>query len=106
MPKERDIRLTENFRSLRDTVGFVNYFFDHLMGDGQENEFEVEYEALTQARPVKTNGAVEILIGKQDEDSADEYTLIARHIKNMRSSKVKISERGKNGAEVERSNCL
>ncbi len=99
----RDIRLTENFRSLRDTVGFVNYFFDHLMGDGQENEFEVEYEALTQARPVKTNGAVEILIGKQDEDSADEYTLIARHIKNMRSSKVKISERGKNGAEVERS---
>ena len=99
----RDIRLTENFRSLRDTVGFVNYFFDHLMGDGQENEFEVEYEALTQARPVKTNGAVEILIGKQDEDSADEYTLIAQHIKNMRNSKVKISERGKNGAEVERS---
>ena len=98
----RDIRLTENFRSLRDTVGFVNYFFDHLMADGQENEFEVEYEALTQARPVKTNGAVEILIGKQDEDSADEYTLIAQHIKNMRNSKVKISERGKNGAEVER----
>ena len=99
----RDIRLTENFRSLRDTVGFVNYFFDHLMADGQENEFEVEYEALTQARPVKTNGAVEILIGKQDEDSADEYTLIAQHIKNMKNSKVKISERGKNGAEVERS---
>ena len=99
----RDIRLTENFRSLRDTVGFVNYFFDHLMADGEENEFEVEYEALTQARPVKTNGAVEILIGKQDEDSADEYRLIAQHIKNMRNSKATISERGKNGAEVERS---
>ena len=61
----RDVRLTENFRSLRDTVGFVNYFFDHLMGDGNENEFEVEYEALTQGRPVKTNGTVEILLGKQ-----------------------------------------
>ena len=100
--KGRDIRLTENFRSLRDTVGFVNYFFDHLMGDGSENEFEVEYEALTQARPVKTNGAVEILLGKQGEDLANEYTLIAQHIKNMRRNEATISERGKNGAEVER----
>ena len=32
-----DIRLTENFRSLRDTVGFVNYFFNHLMGDGKRD---------------------------------------------------------------------
>ena len=100
--QDSDIRLTENFRSLRDPVGFVNYFFNHLMGDGSENDFEVEYEALTQARPVKTNGAVEILLGKQGEDSADEYTLIAQHIKNMRESGATISERGKNGAEGER----
>ena len=100
--EDSDIRLTENFRSLRDPVGFVNYFFNHLMGDGSENDFEVEYEALTQARPVKTNGAVEILLGKQGEDSADEYTLIAQHIKNMRESGATISERGKNGAEEER----
>jgi len=100
--KDSDIRLTENFRSLRDPIGFVNYFFSRLMGDGNENEFEVEYEALTQARPVKTNGAVEILLGKQGEDSADEYTLIAQHIKNMRRNKTTISERGKNGAEGER----
>lgn len=100
--EDSDIRLTENFRSLRDPVGFVNYFFNHLMGDGNENEFEVEYEALTQARPVQTNGAVEILLGKQGEDSADEYTLIAQHIKNMRESGATISERGKNGAEGER----
>ena len=100
--EDSDIRLTENFRSLRDPVGFVNYFFNHLMGDGSENDFEVEYEALTQARPVKTNGAVEILLGKQGEDSADEYTLIAQHIKNMRESGATISERGKNGAEGER----
>ena len=97
----RDIRLTENFRSLRDPVGFVNYFFHHLMGDGSENEFEVEYEALTQARPAETNGAVEILIGKQGENSADEYTLIAQHIKNMRGNQATISERGKNGLGVE-----
>ena len=100
--EDSDIRLTENFRSLRDPVGFVNYFFNHLMGDGNENDFEVEYEALTQARPVKINGAVEILLGKQGEDSADEYTLIAQHIKNMRRNKATISERGKNGAEEER----
>ena len=100
--EDSDIRLTENFRSLRDPVGFVNYFFNHLMGDGNENEFEVEYEALTQARPVKMNGAVEILLGKQGEDLADEYTLIAQHIKNMRGSGATISERGKNGAEGER----
>ena len=97
----KDIRLTENFRSLRDPVGFVNYFFNHLMGDGSENDFEVEYEALTQARPAETNGAVEILLGKQGEASADEYTLIARHIKNMKRNQTPISERGKNGVGVE-----
>ena len=98
----RDVRLTENFRSLRDPVGFVNYFFNHLMGDGQETEFEVQYEALTQARPVETNGAIEILVGKHDEGVVDEYTLIAQHIKNMRRNQVTISERDKSGAEVER----
>ena len=89
-----DIRLTENFRSLRDTVGFVNYFFNHLMGDGKETEFEVEYEALTQARPVNTNGSVEILLGKQDEDLADEYSLIAHHIKSMKTNAETIYKRG------------
>ncbi len=89
-----DIRLTENFRSLRDTVGFVNYFFNHLMGDGKETEFEVVYEALTQARPVNTNGSVEILLGKQDEDLADEYSLIAQHIKSMIANAETIYKRG------------
>ena len=89
-----DIRLTENFRSLRDTVGFVNYFFNHLMGDGKETEFEVAYEALTQARPVKTNGKVELLLGKQDEDLADEYLLIAHHIKSMTTNAETVYKRG------------
>ena len=96
-----DISLTENFRSLRDTVGFVNYFFNRLMGDGKETEFEVEYEALTQARPVEGNGAVEILLGKQDEDSANEYTLIAQHIKNMKANQETVWKRGGNGVEAE-----
>ena len=96
-----DISLTENFRSLRDTVGFVNYFFNRLMGDGKETEFEVKYEALTQARPVKGNGAVEILLGKQDEDSANEYTLIAQHIKNMKANQETVWKRGGNGVEAE-----
>ena len=89
-----NICLTENFRSLRDTVGFVNYFFNHLMGDGKETEFEVAYEALTQARPVKSNGTVEILLGTQDEDLADEYSLIAHHIKSMKANAETIYKRG------------
>ena len=96
-----DIPLTENFRSLRDTVGFVNYFFNHLMGDGKETEFEVAYEALTQARPVETNGTVEILLGKQDDDLANEYSLIAHHIKSMKANAETIYKRDENGEEAE-----
>lgn len=96
-----DIRLTENFRSLRDTVGFVNYFFHHLMGDGKESEFEVEYEALTQARPVNASGTVEILLGKQGDDLADEYSLIAHHIKSMKANAETIYKRGEGGQEAE-----
>ena len=44
------IGMEENFRSLRDVVAFVNLFFDNLMGDGSESDFEVAYEPLVQAR--------------------------------------------------------
>ena len=83
-----DISLTENFRSLRDPIGFVNYFFDYLMGDGSENEFEVQYESLTQTRQVDANGGIEILLGRQDDETANEYTLIAQHIKNMKANSI------------------
>ncbi len=79
----KGISLTENFRSLRDVIGFANYFFGQLMGKGNENEFEVEYEALTQARHAKTNGGIEILIGRDGDPSANEYKLIAQRIHNM-----------------------
>lgn len=96
-----DISLTENFRSLRDTVGFVNYLFNHLMGDGKETEFDVEYEALTQARPVEANGTVEILLGKQGKETENEYALIAHHIKTIKANAETIYKRGENGKEVE-----
>ena len=97
-----DISLTENFRSLRDTVGFVNYFFEDLMGDGKETEFEVQYEPLTQARPVKANGTVEILLGNQGEDAVNEYTLIAHYIKTMKANATTVWKRDENGEEAER----
>ena len=96
-----DISLTENFRSLRDPVGFVNYFFNSLMGDGSESEFAVQYEALTQARPIKADGGIEILLGKQGDEAADEYKLIAQHIKNMKANRETVWARGENGAALE-----
>lgn len=98
----KDISLTENFRSLRDPVGFTNFFFNALMGDGSENEFEVEYEALTQARPVNTNGGIEILLGKQADAAANEYKLLAQYIKNMKANEETVWVRGENGDVSER----
>ena len=98
-----DVALTENFRSLSAPIGFVNYFFDRLMGDGNETEFEVSYLPLTQARPVNANGSTEILLGKQGDEAANEYTLIAQHIKNMKADEVEIWERGDNVVETKRS---
>ena len=97
-----DISLTENFRSLRDPVGFINYFFNALMGEGTESEFEVKYEALTQARPVNTNGSIEILLGSQGDEAANEYALIAQHIKSSKANKETVSVRDENGTESER----
>ena len=97
------ISLTENFRSLRDVIGFVNYFFGYLMGTGNGNEFEVAYEALTQARHAKTNGAIEILIGQTGDASADEYELIAQRIRKMVADKEKtISGHSEDGKGSER----
>ncbi len=98
-----DIPLKENFRSLKDTVGFVNYFFDGLMGDGTETEFEVPFESLIKARSVNADGAIDIILGKKDDETANEYTLIAQHIKNMRRNGETVWVRNENGEESERS---
>ena len=98
-----EVSLTENFRSLRDVIGFVNYFFGHLMGKGNESEFDVAYEALTQARRVKANGTVEILIGQDNDAAANEYKLIAQRIKKMiADEKETVWVRGEDGKVSER----
>ena len=96
------ISLKENFRSLRGLIGFTNHFFDRLMGDGSANEFEVPYESLIKARPVDANGGIEILLGKKGDEAANEYKLIAQHIKNMRANEEKVWERSEKDGEVER----
>ena len=97
-----DIPLKENFRSLHNVIEFVNYFFDGLMGNGDESDFEVPYESLIKARGTSTNGAVQMLLGKQGDETANEYALIAQHIKSMRIRKESVSVRGENGEESER----
>ena len=96
------ISLKENFRSLRGLIGFTNYFFGHLMGDGSENEFEVPYESLIKARKVNANGGIEILLGRKADEAVNEFAFIARSIKNMKRNGDTVWVRGENGAEVER----
>ena len=96
------ISLKENFRSLQEPIRFTNYFFDHLMQDGSENEFEVPYESLIKARRTDADGAVEIFLGQNGEENIDEYTLITNHIKNMKRNGDTVWVRGENSTEVER----
>ena len=96
------ISLKENFRALHDLIGFTNYFFNRLMEDGSEHEFEVPYEPLIKARPVKANGGIEILLGKKGDAAINEYAIIARHIKNMKLNEDTVWIRGENSGEVER----
>lgn len=96
------ISLKENFRSLQGPIRFTNYFFDHLMRDGNENEFEVPYESLIKARRTDADGVVEIFLGQNGEENVDEYTLITNHIKNMKRNGDTVWVRGENSGEVER----
>lgn len=94
-----DIRLTENFRSLPKNVGFVNHFFNNLMGDGSQNEFEVEFEPLTQARDSNGDGTVEIIRGQSNNDEA---LIIAHHINKMIASDEQIWKKNESGNEISR----
>ena len=86
------ISMEENFRSLRDVIGFVNVFFDSLMGDSNENDFEVAYDRLVQGRPeppeVSANtpeaeGKIEIILGQKGDEAVNENELIARRVKSL-----------------------
>ncbi len=92
------IILSENFRSLRNPLAFTNFFFDQLMGEGVESEYEVKFESLTKARNSDSDGIVEILLGDKRDDASNEYTLIAKHIKRMIVKKENIWFR-KNGED-------
>ncbi|RKU28696.1 hypothetical protein C6497_08010 [Candidatus Poribacteria bacterium] len=96
-----DISLQENYRSLRDVVGFVNSIFKRQDGDQLENEFDVIYEPLHKARSADGNGSVEIIL-RQEEYDISESDLIAQKIKSMIDSKVKIWEQGEDIKETPR----
>lgn len=95
------ISLQENYRSLRDVVGFVNYFFEKQFHTIIENEYEVIYEPLNQARGALGNGSVEIIL-RNEEDEAPESEFIAQKIKNMIDSQEEIWERGEDNKEAPR----
>lgn len=78
-----NIQLKENFRSLRHPVGFVNHFFESLMGEGAQSEYDVKFESLTKAREENVDGSVELLLGNSGDSPVSEYRLIAHHIKSM-----------------------
>ena len=86
------IGMEENFRSLRDVVGFVNVFFHNLMDDGNESEFEVAYQQLVQGRPApaevsantpEAQGKIEIILGQKGDDAINENELIAKRVKSL-----------------------
>lgn len=79
----RDIRLKENFRSLKNSVGFVNYLFGRVMGNEKENDFEVIYEPINVGKTDKGDGVVEFILGQKGSEDANEFTLLAQHIKNI-----------------------
>ncbi len=82
----KDIHLKENFRSLQNSVGFVNYLFARLMGDEKENDFEVIYEPLNVGKTDNEEGVVEIILGQKDSEHANEFTLLAQYIKDIVSN--------------------
>jgi ATP-dependent helicase/nuclease subunit A len=87
LEKRGDLHLPENFRLLRNLVGFVNLIFEEIMGG--RNEFEVEYEPLVQGRTTNKSGDVELLIGSKEgaegesESPADENKLIVARIQHL-----------------------
>lgn len=86
------ISMEENFRSLRDVIGFVNVFFDSLMGDSNESDFEVAYDRLVQGRAApadviantpEAEGKIEIILGQKGDEAVNENELIARRVKSL-----------------------
>ena len=98
LEKRGDLRLPENFRLLRNLVGFVNLVFESLMKG--RNEFEVEYEPLIQGRTTDSLGDVELLIGSREkttESPVDENNLIVARICHLVGTDEKVWKDEGNG---------
>ena len=74
LEKHGDLQLPENFRLLRNLVGFVNLVFRSLMKG--RNEFEVKYQPLIQGRTTDSFGDIEMLIGSKIQIDGDSQPLI------------------------------
>ena len=87
LEKRGDLHLPENFRLLRNLIGFVNLVFRSLMKG--RNEFEIKYKPLIQGRTIDTPGDVELLIssrGQVEDDSqslTNENKLIVERIQHL-----------------------
>ena len=68
-----ELRLPENFRLLRNLVGFINLIFTEIMGGW--NEFEVKYEPLIQGRITDQSGDVELLIDTKERAEDDSQSV-------------------------------
>ncbi|MCZ6680259.1 MAG: PD-(D/E)XK nuclease family protein, partial [Candidatus Poribacteria bacterium] len=106
--KRGDVHLPENFRLLRNLVGFVNLVFKPLMGTVGLNEFEVAYEPLIQGRANDQPGDVEILLGSKgkagengrgdsDAPPSAENALVAARIRHLVGTKATVWERNGDG---------
>ena len=85
--KRGELYLPENFRLLRNLIGFVNLIFEKIMGG--QNEFEVKYEPLIQGRTTDQSGDIELLIGSKEQVDGDsqpsvgENDLIVARIRHL-----------------------
>ena len=93
-----DLHLPENFRLLRNLVGFINLVFQPIMGTAGWNEFEVAYEPLIKGRANDKPGDVELIISSKGEAEGDEENdLIAARIRHLIGTKATVWDRDSEG---------
>ena len=103
--KQGDLHLPENFRLLRNLIGFVNLVFEYTMSTEDAKEFEVAYESLIQGRDNDAPGDVELIIphiadaskdivdASQEGTSDSEADLIAARIHDLVGTEAQVWER-------------
>ena len=109
--QQGDLHLPENFRLLRNLIGFVNLVFESTMSTGDAKEFEVAYEPLIQGRDNDAPGDIELIIPHLGADSDDaiadkdaitpdsESDLIAARIRSLVGTEAPVWERDDAGEQ-------